>query len=125
MKTVYRFDYATGLFAGALQLGPGDESPLEPGVFLLPGDCVETAPPSIADGQQARWNGEEWLLQDAPVISEPVEEPLTGKALIAKQINELEASVTQRRLREAVLGTDGGWLSNLDKQIAKLRLQLK
>lgn len=46
--------------------------------------------------------------------------PLT----VLQQIEALEATATPRRLREAALGTDAGWLANLDAQIAALRAQL-
>lgn len=36
-------------------------------------------------------------------------------------IEVLEATVTARRLREAVLGTDGGWMEALNTKIAGLR----
>lgn len=45
-------------------------------------------------------------------------------ASIFNQIATLEATVTQRRLREATLGTDSGWLAGVDAQIAALRAQL-
>jgi hypothetical protein len=41
------------------------------------------------------------------------------------QLQALEAQQTARRLREAAIGADSGWLTNLDKQIAALRAQLK
>lgn len=37
-----------------------DESPVEPGVFLLPGGGVTVAPPALAAEQCARWNGAAW-----------------------------------------------------------------
>lgn len=43
---------------------------------------------------------------------------------ILTQILALEATVTQRRMRDALLGTDGGWLANIEQQIAALRAQL-
>lgn len=43
---------------------------------------------------------------------------------ILSQIATLEAQQTDRRIREAVAGTDGGWLANLNTQIAALRAQL-
>lgn len=43
---------------------------------------------------------------------------------IKDQIVALEATVTPRRLREAALGADGGWLKNLDDQIVALRAKL-
>ena len=39
-------------------------------------------------------------------------------------ITKLESTITPRRLREAVLGTDAGWLANINSQIATLRSQL-
>jgi hypothetical protein len=41
------------------------------------------------------------------------------------KISELESTVTPRRLREAILGADGGWLHALDQQIAAMRADLK
>lgn len=41
-----------------------------------------------------------------------------------RRIKELEATVTPRRLREAILGQDSGWLVALDDEIAALRGQL-
>ena len=36
----------------------------------------------------------------------------------------LESSITPRRLRESVLGIDGGWLSDVNAQIERLRKKL-
>jgi hypothetical protein len=41
-----------------------------------------------------------------------------------QQIAALESAITPRRIREAVLGIDGGWLIDADAQIAALRAQL-
>lgn len=38
-----------------------------------------------------------------------------------QKITDLESSISLRRLREAILGTDGGWLKSIDAQIAVLR----
>lgn len=40
-------------------------------------------------------------------------------------IIKLEGQITQRRLREAVLGSDNGWLVSQDTQITELRTQLR
>lgn len=50
---------------------------------------------------------------------------LEGNDLVRSKIAELEATVTPRRLREAAIGTDGGWLKNLADQISTLRKKLK
>ena len=40
------------------------------------------------------------------------------------EITRLELQVTQRRIREATLGTDGGWLANQEALIAAERSKL-
>lgn len=57
-KPVYQYDVA-GLFVGQTD---ADESPLEPGVFLIPARCVEVAPPEFSGDQCPRWNGAKWEL---------------------------------------------------------------
>ena len=44
---------------------------------------------------------------------------------VLSQIAELEAPVTQRRQREAILGIDNGWLADVNAQIIALRAKLK
>ncbi len=43
---------------------------------------------------------------------------------IKSEIAVLESSITSRRIREAILGTDSGWLASLNTQITTLRQQL-
>ena len=43
----------------------------------------------------------------------------------AQQIEAIEAAITPRRLREAVLGTDDGWLEAQEATIARLRAKIK
>lgn len=53
----YQFN-SSGLFIGTTD---ADESPMEPGVFLLPSRCTFVAPPeTIPDGKVPRWNGTSW-----------------------------------------------------------------
>lgn len=54
-----------------------DESPLEPGVFLLPAGAVDAPLPVIPAGFFARWDGR-WVLTKipGPVEPEPVPEEL-------------------------------------------------
>lgn len=40
------------------------ESPLEPGIFLVPGGAVEVAPPELAENQLAKWDGSAWVSVD-------------------------------------------------------------
>jgi hypothetical protein len=66
MKKVFSFDYATGRYLGPVMLTDADMSPLEPGVYLVPGNCVDIEP-STSDGQFAVWTGNEWELHISPL----------------------------------------------------------
>lgn len=67
-KTVFQTDRA-GHFAGITE---ADESPLEPGVFLIPRGCVETAPPDEWPADKwPRWNGSSWGLVQLPTAAQP------------------------------------------------------
>ena len=46
------------------------------------------------------------------------------KAKIKADIAALEATITPRRTREAILGIDNGWLADIELQIQELRGQL-
>lgn len=62
-KTAFQYD-ASGLLLGETI---ADESPLEPGVYLVPAGCTLTAPPSdVPDGKWPRWNGTGWELVTKP-----------------------------------------------------------
>lgn len=63
-KPVYQYDIS-GIYVGQTE---ADESPLEPGVFLIPARCVEMAPPEPVGDKWPRWNGAKWeLITVAPV----------------------------------------------------------
>lgn len=55
-------------------IGPAiaDESPLEPGVFLIPAGAVDIAPPVIPMGKRAKFNGASFVLENIPA---PAPEP--------------------------------------------------
>lgn len=61
-KPAYQFD-AAGIYAGETV---ADESPLEPGVYLLPAGCTLTPPPQPTAGKVPRWNGRAWQLVNRP-----------------------------------------------------------
>jgi hypothetical protein len=85
MKTVHSFNYITGIYLGPVVLTDADLSPLEPDVYLMPGNCVEIAPPTPGDGQFVAWTGSEWALgtssQPEPVV---VEDPQKAINLAAQ-----------------------------------------
>lgn len=70
MKTVVQLD-SDGYFVGTTT---ADESPKEPGVYLMPAGTVDTEAPTVPEGQKAKWNNG-WVFEDipAPVDNTPTE----------------------------------------------------
>lgn len=60
-KIVYQTDHL-GIYTGKTV---ADRSPLEPDVWLIPGGCVEVAPPAVPEKKAARWDGRKWQLVDS------------------------------------------------------------
>ncbi|MDT0502726.1 MULTISPECIES: hypothetical protein [unclassified Halomonas] len=60
---VYQYDHA-GLYVAPTE---ADESPLEPGMYLIPARCTPTPPPDDHPNHQwPRWNGAAWELVNRP-----------------------------------------------------------
>lgn len=73
LKTAYQADTA-GLYVGTTH---ADESPMEPGVFLLPARATFTAPPeSWPDDKWPRWDGTQWVLVTRPKVGSTPIDPL-------------------------------------------------
>lgn len=72
MKTVSQLN-ADGVFVGPVT---ADESPLEPGVLLLPAGAVDVAPPALSAGEFAQWIGGAWVVQPIPQPELPEPDPL-------------------------------------------------
>jgi len=123
MKTVYQLNQ-NGEYTGE---SIAHESPLEPGVYLIPGGCVETAPPETKEGQIAVWDGV-WTLVDLPEPEKPKE--LTAKEIAAQkiatrkaQIGAELAEIDAKSIRPLRAGeTDR--LAALEKQASALRSEL-
>ena len=98
MKTVSQLN-AQGYFTGPVI---ADESPLEPGVYLIPGGAVDSIPPSIPTGSRARWNGA-WVFEAIPAPPPPAPAPPPPTAAqLATQIDaEADAIIA------AVIGNRG------------------
>lgn len=57
-----------------------DESPLEPGVYHIPRNCIDTELPNIPVNKNVKWNGSEFIFED--IIVENIDTqsiPLTYK----------------------------------------------
>lgn len=64
---VYHYHHSTGVFLGE---SLADESPLEPGVYLVPANSTNMEPPEVEAGEYVEWDGEEWAVKVMP-DSEP------------------------------------------------------
>lgn len=89
MKIVYQTD-SDGVFIGETV---ADESPLEPGVYLIPAGCIEVAPPAPVAGFKRVWNGA-WVQVEilAPVETPPqppVIPELVSKLALVKAMREM------------------------------------
>lgn len=73
---------------------------------------VDGAIPFTAQEETAR-DAEEKKWADGKTVREAV-----------KAIQRLESAITSRRYRDAIAGTDGGWLANQEKLIAVERGKL-
>ena len=76
-----------GVFTG---IEEAQESPLEPGVFLMPAQSCQVAPPETPEGTHPVWDGGEWQIVAIPVSEEPEHEVSEGPS--AAEIAALEAS---------------------------------
>jgi len=56
---VYNYDPYTGYYLGSED---ADESPLEPGKYILPAHSTFTEPPNFSYGELAKWEDGKWVL---------------------------------------------------------------
>lgn len=68
-----------------------DESPLEPGVFLLPAGAVDLPPPVVPAGQRAKFNSGKFVMENIPQ-PEPAPEPAPPTA------EDIAAAVSSARM---------------------------
>lgn len=117
-KEVFAFHPETKMFMGVVR---AHKSPLEDDVYHIPAYATEATVPSYDENTHiAVWDETSgiWAVEEIPVYTPSPEE------IILSEIRLLEARVTARRIREAVLGIDGGWLADREEEIAALRSQL-
>ena len=75
MKEIYNYHPATGEFVGASY---ADESPLEPGVFLIPANSTEMKPPAPRAGFARIFDGEKWAYIELPKPAEATPEEIAA-----------------------------------------------
>jgi hypothetical protein len=103
-KTVYQTDI-NGVYTNTTT---AYESPLEPGVFLIPAGAVEIVPPIAEYNQYAQWNGSQWNIIDFIPEVTPISE-LTWSD-IKLQRNVLLAASDWTDLPNTPLTNKQAWL---------------
>lgn len=83
-KTVYQLD-DNGIYIGETV---ADESPLEPGVFLIPAGCVMDPPPVHVEGRRRVHDGAAWTYVDEPEAEQEPTEPPKSLAELKAEKNE-------------------------------------
>ncbi|MEW5713918.1 hypothetical protein AB1462_16350 [Pseudomonas sp. SB113] len=114
-KTVYQTDHM-GLYVGPAN---AQESPLEPGVFLIPGGCVEVAPPDAPEGKIQSWNGRRWQLLDY-FNGLIVYNTNTGEPLTLTGAGPIPNGYTLSRPQPGQVWKNGRWVDDLDTVLARL-----
>lgn len=117
-KTVYQTSHL-GLYVGPVHT---DESPLEPGVFLLPGGCVEVPPPEAPDGKIQAWNGKRWQLLDY-FDGLVVYNTSTGEPLTLSGTGPIPHGYTVQRPQPGQVWKNGHWVDDLDTVLSTLHSQ--
>lgn len=114
-KLVYQTDHL-GIFIGTVE---ADESPLEPGVYLIPGGCVETPPPTIPETKVAWWSGQAWQLVDyfGGVVVYSID---TGEPRTLEGFEPLPAGFTLKKPGPNQIWKDGEWVDDIDAVLAAL-----
>lgn len=88
-KIVYQTD-SMGVYVGTVI---ADESPLEADVYLIPAGCVEETPPLLLEGQRARWNNTNWVVETKVAIVET-------EVTIVEEVEEV--ATAEQVLKEAI-----------------------
>ncbi|AVD81229.1 hypothetical protein C4Q28_03145 [Pseudomonas sp. SWI6] len=114
-KTVFQTD-GRGIYVGTTHADP---SPLEPGAWLIPGGCVEVAPPEIPEHKAAYWNGAAWELvnyyQGLIVYS-----IVTGEPLELSGIQTIPSGYTVKQPGPDQVWKSGEWVDDTAAILAKL-----
>lgn len=88
---IYHYTPGTNVFHS---IGVADESPLEPGVYLVPANATTVAPPELGESEIAVFNNGAWqieILPPPPPEPEPGPEPELPDPVVLTPAEKLEA----------------------------------
>ena len=90
---IYNYNYK-GIYVGYSE---ADESPLEPGVFLIPANATTIAPIEVEDGFAPFFDGAKWVAVDmTPQPIEKVEEiPKTSEETVNPMQEQIDTLALQ------------------------------
>jgi len=115
-KTVYQTNHL-GLYMGPIT---AEESPLEPGVFLIPSGCVELPPPAeIPEFKAACWIGKNWQLLDY-FNGLIVYNTTTQELLTLTGLGPIPNGYTIKKPEPGQVWKNGRWVDDLDTMLGKL-----
>lgn len=107
-KIVYQTDHL-GIYIGTTV---ADRSPLEPDVWLIPGGCVEVAPPAVPDKKAALWDGRKWQLVDS-YQGLTVYNTTTRAPLLSERAGALPAGYTLEVPGPGQIWSHGHWVDDI------------
>lgn len=90
---IYHYHPATGALVGTSQ---ADQSPREPGTFLIPAHATASPPPDTGPDEHAVWAGGVWRVEAQPQPETPETppetppEPPTAEEIIASLTNDVQ-----------------------------------
>lgn len=124
---IYHYDSETLELIGESE---ADESPLEPGIFLIPANSTADQPLPQVAGKTRHYEGGLWVYRDIP--EPPAPHVKTAEEIKAEKNAKVQADIyaieagQNSAVREALLNMPGavGKLAAIDAQIAALRAQL-
>ncbi len=107
-KVVYQTDHQ-GIYTGTTV---ADRSPLESEVWLIPGGCVEVAPPAVPENKAALWNGRKWVLVDS-YQGLTVYNITTRAALVIEQAGDIPVGYTLAVPAPGQIWSNGRWVDDI------------
>lgn len=107
-KIVYQTDHL-GIYTGTTV---ADRSPLEPDVWLIPGGCVEVAPPVIPERKAAFWDGRCWQLIES-YQGLTVYDIVTRAALVIEHAGSLPVGYTLEVPGPGQIWGNGHWVDDI------------